>query len=81
MLAIALLAMTANLALAQTYTFPVKGTQGFSMTNKTRDGARINYELGQFSLEQINYRGEEMSEISIKAISIPCDAGLPSCWP
>ena len=78
MLAIALLAMTANLALAQTYTFPVKGTQGFSMTNKTRDGARINYELGQFSLEQINYRGEEMSEISIKAISIPCDAGLPN---
>ena len=78
MLAIAILALTANLAVAQTYTFPVKGSQGFSMTHKTRDGARINYELGQFSLSQIEYRGEEMSEISIKAISIPNDEGLPN---
>ena len=78
MLAIAVLALTANLAVAQTYTFPVKGSQGFSMTHKTRDGARISYQLGQFSLSQIEYRGEEMSEISINAISIPCDAGLPN---
>ncbi|MBO7084067.1 MAG: T9SS type A sorting domain-containing protein [Bacteroidales bacterium] len=77
-LAIAILALIANLAVAQTYTFPVKGSQGFSMTHKTRDGARINYELGQFSLSQIQYRGEEMSEISIKAISIPNDEGLPN---
>ena len=73
-----LLALTANVAMAQTYTFPVKGSQGFSMTNKTRDGARINYQLGQFSLSQINHRGEEMSEISMKSISIPNDAGLPN---
>ena len=77
-IAIAILALTANFAMAQTYTFPVKGNQGLSMTNKTRDGARISYQLGQFSLSQINYRGEEMSEISINAIGIPNDAGLPN---
>ena len=78
LLAVAILALTANLAVAQTYTFPVRGSQGFSLTQSTKDGARINYELGQFSLSQINYRGEEMSEISINAISIPNDAGLPN---
>ena len=78
MLAIVMLAFTAQFAMAQTYSFPVEGSQGFSMTNKTKDGARINYNLGQFSLNQINYRGEEMSEISIKAITIPNEAGLPN---
>lgn len=78
LLAIAFLALTANMAVAQTYTFPVRGTQGFSLTQSTRNGARISYELGQFSLSQINYRGEEMSEISINAICIPNDAGLPN---
>lgn len=78
LLVIAILALTANMAVAQTYTFPVKGTQGFTLTQSTRNGARVNYELGQFSLSQINYRGEEMSEISINAICIPNDAGLPN---
>ncbi|MBR4146714.1 MAG: T9SS type A sorting domain-containing protein [Bacteroidales bacterium] len=78
LLVITLLAMTANLTMAQTYTFPVKGSQGFAMTNKTRDGAHISYQLGQFSLSQLNYRDEEMSEISIKAVCIPNDAGLPN---
>ena len=78
LLAIAILAMIANLAVAQTYTFPVRGTQGFSLTQSTRDGAHISYQLGQFSLSQIEFRGEEMSEISINAISIPNDEGLPN---
>ena len=71
LLAIAFLALSANMAVAQTYTFPVRGTQGFTLTQSTRNGAHVNYELGQFSLSQINYRGEEMSEISINAICIP----------
>lgn len=78
LLAIAILALTAKTALAQTYTFPVRGTQGFSLTQSTRNGTHINYELGQFSLSQINYRGEEMSEISVNAICIPNNAGLPN---
>ena len=76
--AIVILALTANLAVAQTYTFPVKGTQGFALTQSTRDGARISYQLGQFSMSQVEYRGEEMSEISINAICIPNDKGLPN---
>ena len=78
LLAIAVLVMIANLAVAQTYTFPVKGTQGFTLSQSTRDGARISYQLGQFSLSQIEYRGEEMSEISINAISIPNEKGCPN---
>ena len=45
MLAVAILALTANMLSAQTYTFPVRESQGFSMTSKTRDGARINYDI------------------------------------
>ena len=76
--AIAFLALTVELAMAQTYTYPVKGQQGFSLTQKTRDGMHINYELGAFSLSQLDYRGEEMSEISIKGIILPNAEGYPN---
>ena len=78
MLAITALAFTANLLMAQTFTYPVKGQQGFSLTEKTRDGMRISYQLGQFSMSQLNYRGEEMSEISINGIALPNVAGSPN---
>ena len=78
MLAIMVLVLTANLTMAQTYSYPVKGQQGFSLTEKTRDGMRISYELGTFSLNQLNYRGEEMSEISINGIALPNVAGSPN---
>ncbi|MBR3709677.1 MAG: T9SS type A sorting domain-containing protein [Bacteroidales bacterium] len=76
--AIACLALTSSTIMAQTYTYPVKGQQGFSLTQKTRDGMHVNYELGSFSLSQLNYRGEEMSEISIKGIVLPNTAGSPN---
>ena len=78
MLVIALLTLTANLTMAQTYTYPVKGNQGFTIPEKTRDGMRINYQLGQFSLSQLNFRGEDMSEISISSIALPNTAGSPN---
>ena len=77
-LAIALLALVGNTALAQTFSYPVKGKQGFNLTEKTRDGLHITYNLGQMSLNQLSYRGEEMSEISISAIGLPTDAGMPN---
>lgn len=77
-LAIALLALVGNTALAQTFSYPVKGKQGFNLTEKTRDGLHITYNLGQMSLNQLSYRGEEMSEISITAIGLPTDAGMPN---
>ena len=77
-LAFALFALVGNTALAQTFNYPVKGKQGFNLTEKTRDGLHISYNLGQVTLDQINYRGEEMSEISISAIAIPADAGKPN---
>ena len=43
---IVVMALFANVTMAQTYTYPVKGKQGFSVSQKTRDGMRINYELG-----------------------------------
>ncbi len=73
-----LLALMANTVMAQTFNYPVKGRQGFNLTEKTRDGLHISYNIGQMSLSQLNYRGEELSEISISAIGIPADAGSPN---
>ena len=78
LLAIATLALLGNSALAQTFNYPVKGKQGFNLTEKTRDGLHISYNLGQMSLNQLEYRGEAMSEISISAICLPNDAGHPN---
>ncbi len=77
-LAIAILALMGNYAVAQTFDYPVKGKQGFNLTEKTRDGLHISYSVGQVTLNQLNYRGEEMSEVSIKAITIPNDEGKPN---
>lgn len=78
MLAITVLTLTASITMAQTYTYPVKGQQGFSLSQETKDGMHVNYELGSFSLSQLNYRGEEMSEISIQGIVLPNTAGSPN---
>ena len=48
MIFIAMIAFFSNLAMAQTFTYPVKGKQGFSISEKTRDGLHVNYNLGQF---------------------------------
>ena len=78
LLAIALVFLLGHQSVAQTFDYPIKGKQGFNLTEKTRSGLNISYNVGQVTLSQLNYRGEEMSEISIKAISIPNDAGLPN---
>ena len=74
----ALLALMANTVMAQTFNYPVKGRQGFNLTEKTRDGLHISYNIGQMSLSQLSYRGEAMSEICISAVTIPADAGSPN---
>ena len=77
-LALTLFAFIGNIALAQTFNYPVKGKQGFALTEKTRSGLHISYNLGQMSLSQLNYRGEDMSEITISAIALPNNAGCPN---
>ncbi len=77
-LAIALAVLTGTFCMAQTFNYPVKGKQGFSLTEKTRDGLHISYNVGQVTLNQLTYRGEEMSEVSIPAISMPNNAGHPN---
>ena len=77
-LAIALIAFIGNTVLAQTFNYPVKGKQGFNLTEKTRDGLHISYNVGQVTLNSIQYRGEEMSEVSITTIAIPSEAGKPN---
>ena len=73
-----MLALTGGFAMAQTFNYPVKGRPGFNLTEKTRDGLHISYNVGQVTLNQLSYRGEEMSEISISAIGIPNEAGKPN---
>ena len=77
-LAFALMALVSSTVFAQTFNYPVKGKQGFALTEKTRDGLHISYNLGQMSLSQLEYRGETMSEISISAICLPNNAGCPN---
>ena len=77
-LAIALIAFIGNTVLAQTFNYPVKGKQGFNLTEKTRDGLHISYNVGQVTLNTIQYRGEEMSEVSINVLAIPSEAGKPN---
>ena len=77
-LALVLLAFFGSTAMAQTFDYPVKGKQGFNLTEKTRDGLHITYNVGQVTLNQLNYRGEEMSEVAIKALAIPSEAGKPN---
>jgi len=74
----ALAAFTGTLAIGQTFNYPVNGKQGFNLMEKTRDGVHMSYNLGQMSLNPINYRGEEMAEISISAITLPNAAGCPN---
>ena len=78
LLSIVLVTLLGKTSVAQTFDYPLKGKQGFNLTEKTRDGLHISYNLGQMSLSQLNYRGETMSEISISAIAIPADAGSPN---
>ena len=78
LLAIAIVALMGNYAVAQTFDYPVKGKQGFNLTEKTRDGLHISYNVGQVTLNQLTYRGEEMSEVTISAVSLPNDAGMPN---
>lgn len=73
-----ILMLSTGMIMAQTYSYPIKGQQGFALTEKSKDGLHLTYELGQFSMSQVEYRGEELSEISIKAITIPNEAGLPN---
>lgn len=75
---LALFAFAASLAAAQTFTYPANGQQGFHLTEKTRDGVHISYNLGTFTMHPLNYRGEDMSEISISAITLPNAAGCPN---
>ena len=77
-LAIALLALTTGFATAQTFSYPVKGEKGFSLTEKTRGNVAISYNLGEFSFSSLNYKGEDMSEISISAITLPNSTGCPN---
>lgn len=63
---------------AQTFTYPVKGAQGLSLTQENRNGVSLQYDLHQFSFEPVSYKGEDMAEITINGITLPNDAGCPN---
>ena len=73
------LVLSANMLMAQTYTYPAKGPKGFSLTSKSADKVEVNYSVQHLSFETIAYRGEEMKEIVLdNGIVLPNDAGLPN---
>ena len=77
-LAIVAVALWGTAAMAQTFDYPVRGKQGFSLTEKNRDGLHLSYEVGQVSFNSIDFRGEALTEVNIKAVAIPNDAGKPN---
>ena len=78
-LAVVVLALVANVSTAQTFTYPVKGAKGFSLTSKSLDKVDINYSISEFSFESVTYKGETMQNITLTTgISLPNDAGLPN---
>ncbi len=70
--------LSLGLSFGQTYSYPVKGNRGFNFSEKTRGGLHISYSIGEFSLNEVMYRGESMSEISISALVLPNEAGCPN---
>ena len=76
--AIVLAVFATDLAMAQTFTYPTKGKDGYTLSQKRMDGVNISYNMSQFTLNSINYRGEEMSEIGMTAIVLPNVAGCPN---
>ncbi|MCK9302609.1 MAG: C25 family cysteine peptidase [Bacteroidales bacterium] len=42
------------------------------------DGITVSYSLSDFSLQQLNYKGEALSEISMSEMTIPNEAGMPN---
>ena len=77
-LSIALIALTSISATAQTFSFPTKGGKGFSLGEKTRGKIEINYNVGSFSFNHLNYKGEDLIEIELEGIFLPNDAGCPN---
>ena len=65
-------------ATAQTFSYPAKGDKGFSLGKKTRGNIEINYNVGSFSFNHLNYKGEDMSEITLEGIFLPNNAGCPN---
>lgn len=65
-------------ATAQTFSYPTKGAKGLSIATETKSDIGINYNLGSFSLNHLNYKGEDLTEISLEGIFLPNDAGCPN---
>lgn len=78
LIAVVILTITSCFATAQTYTYPTDGPKGYTLSSKTTDGVAVNYSLGRFSLSQLTYKGEVMSEISMSSIVLPNDYGCPN---
>jgi Peptidase family C25./Propeptide_C25. len=77
-IAVLFTACITSISTAQTYTYTTKGPQGLTMTSHNRSGVSINYSINELNLNSLNYKGEEMSEISISSFQIPNDEGLPN---
>ena len=65
-------------ATAQTFSYPTKGGKGFSLGEKTRGNIEINYNVGSFSFNHLNYKGEDLTEIELEGIFLPNNAGCPN---
>ncbi len=63
---------------AQSYTFSDSwGKQGFSLAAEARQGVKVVYSVGGFTLDDIDIRGEAMKHVSLPNHFLPADEGMP----
>ena len=63
---------------AQTYTFSDSwDKEGFNLKSQTRNGVSITYSVHEFTLSDIDIRGESMKHISLPDHFLPGDEGAP----
>ncbi len=65
-------------ALAQTISYPDSwGKQGFTLKEQRTEGVQINYSVQEFTVSDIDIKGEAMKTISLPGHLLPNDAGAP----
>jgi len=65
---------------AQTYRYDDSfGPQGFSLVSHDRLGVTVNFSIREFSMEEMDIKGDRMQHISLPGHFLPVMKGLPIC--
>ena len=74
--------IVAFLSLADTYSQTLKYSdswdkEGFSLKSQNPRGITLNYSINEFTMDDIDIRGESMKQINLAKHFLPGDEGMP----